>query len=424
MNAYPITNCQSCKSPNLKPRFFAGYIPAVNAMQSSSERLRGQEFYPAQLLECPECTLVQMGCVVAPHILFPFDYPYTSGTTKALRDNFNQLANECIDLLAPSENGECGDLVVDIGSNDGTLLANFKDHCRVLGIEPTDNAITARDQGIPSWQIFFRGFVADEVVRQHGKAQLVTCCNCFAHMDDIHDVLKGITTLLTDDGTFVCEVQYLPQTLKGVCYDTAYHEHIFFYSLTSLSHLLSQHGLNIIDAKEIPTHGGSIRVWAKREGTMSKRAMDLMLAEKESLSDEKWKEFDYKVKQSKGYFWREIVKLCEDGWEKRLRTREKFGRERIYGIGAPSRSTVLIHYLGLDEDTLDCVCEVPTSKKIGHFIPGTAIPIVDEECLYRDQPEYALMLSWHIADELIPKIRERGFAGKFIIPLPKPRIVG
>lgn len=418
MNSHTISNCQSCGSSKLKPRFFASYIPSVNVMQESNKPLAGQEFYPAQLLECEECTLVQMGCIVDQHILFPPNYPYTSGTTKALRDNFKELAYECKSLPIP-----VGSLVVDIGSNDNTLLEQFKWEfsqvwgLRLFGVEPTDTGKNRPVEGIKVNQRFFTEEEGEVIAFNHGKANLITCCNCFAHMPDINDVLKGITYLLADDGIFVSESHYLPSLLKGLQYDVIYHEHLRFYSLTSLSHLLSQHGLNIIDAKEIPTHGGSIRVWAKRDGTMSKRALDLMLAEKESLSDERWKEFENKVGTSKLWLWRRLLDISNNGYQAGLR-----GAAKIYGIGAPSRSTVLIHYLGM-QDILDCVCEVPTSKKIGHFVPGTAIPIVDEECLYRDQPEYAMLLSWHIADELIPKIRERGFKNKFIIPLPYPKVI-
>lgn len=404
-----VDRCQSCGSDNLKPVFFAGYLPPVNDMPLIGTPLREQPSYPAQLLQCRVCTLVQLGLEVEPEILFPTSYPYRTGTTKLLRDNFKDLCQETL-LLFPSK---WDGLVVDIGSNDGTLLANFHEAgCRVLGIEPTDAAKDAEVKGIRTWQRFFDYEVARQAVSISGEAVVVTACNVFAHMPDVNEKVDAVLTLLAPGGVFVSESHYLPSLLGGLQYDTIYHEHLRYYSLTSLKALFGRHGLEIVHVKQIPTHGGSIRVYAQRRGELSDgfplKTVDRML-EEEGKNGLDWSRFRNRAAGSKLKLMELIGNFSHD--------------ERVFGIGCPSRATTLIHFTGLDLGILDCVVEVPGSPKIGRYVPGTLIPVVDEEALYREQPEYALLLSWHLADELAPKIRQKGYKGKFIVPLPTPRIL-
>ena len=403
-----VDNCQLCGSDNLEPVFFAGYLPPVNDMPLIGTPLKEQPAYPAQLLQCRACTLVQLGLEVEPEILFPPGYPYRTGTTKLLRDNFKDLCQETL-LLFPSKRDG---LVVDIGSNDGTLLKNFQEAgCRVLGIEPTDAANDAEAKGIRTWQRFFGFRAACEAANTCGQASVVTACNVFAHMPDVNEKVDAVLTLLAPSGVFVSESHYLPSLLGGLQYDTIYHEHLRYYSLTSLRALFDLHGLEIIHARQIPTHGGSVRVYAQRRNEISdgfplKTVQTLLDGEKHLPNY--WIGFNERVQEAK-------LKLF------RFLGSEKPGR--MFGVGCPSRATTLIHFTGLDLGILDCVVEVPGSPKIGRYVPGTLIPVVDEESLYREQPEYALLLSWHLADELAPKIRQRGYKGKFIVPLPTPRIL-
>ncbi|HET7377603.1 MAG TPA: methyltransferase domain-containing protein, partial [Anaerolineae bacterium] len=241
--------CQSCGNDNLTEVLSLGYLPPVNDMRPIGEEPKPQTWLPADLLYCDQCELVQLGCVGDPNVVFPPSYPYTSGSTRILRDNFADLAKEATELVGLKPN----DLVVDIGSNDGTLLSNFKGHTRICGIEPTDIADVANARGIHTIKAFFDGKISMD-----GQAKLVTCANCFAHMDNIHDVIEGIKQMLTPDGVFVSESHYLMALLDDLQYDTIYHEHLRYYSLTSLRNLLRQHGLEVFYAKKIPTHGGSI----------------------------------------------------------------------------------------------------------------------------------------------------------------------
>jgi C-methyltransferase-like protein/methyltransferase family protein/putative zinc binding protein len=402
-----VDRCQVCDSDQLDPVVFIGYLPPVNTMPKIGTRPSEQPAYPAQVLRCRKCTLVQLGLVVDPAILFPPEYPYTSGTTKILRENFAEMAQEVAGLYPLSNK----DLVVDIGSNDGTLLSNFSNRGPVYGIEPTNAGKLAIERGIPTLISFMNRTAVDHVVAKAGRAKIVTATNVFAHIEDIHSIVDALLALLSDDGIFISESHYWLSLVDTLQYDTVYHEHLRHYSLTSLAYLLKMHGMEVIHAKRIPTHGGSIRVYASRVGKYSVRPTVAAILEQEAreLTPEKLGDFRNKVVQSK----LDLYALLRD---------IKAKGQRIYGIGAPSRASTLINYVGLDDGILDCVLEIKGSYKIGKYIPGTLIPVLEESRLFEDQPEYALLLSWHIADELMPKLTARGFKGKYIVPLPTPRI--
>lgn len=403
-----VDRCQVCDSAALEPVLFLGYLPPVNTMPLIGSALSEQPAYPAQLLFCKKCTLAQLGLIVDPAILFPPSYPYTSGTTKILRENFAELSQE-VDSLYPLKSQK---LIIDIGSNDGTLLSNFKKNdVRVLGIEPTNAGKLAIERGIPSIISFFNKEVADKTVREHGEAQIITATNVFAHIENIHDVTSGILSLLADAGIFITESHYFPSLLETLQYDTIYHEHLRYYSLTSLQHLFGMNGLEVIHAKRIPTHGGSIRVYASKKDRHSVHSSvgQVLDQERQQITPNEFARFKHAVAASK----LELLALLKE---------IKATGGRIYGIGAPSRASTLINYVGLDDGILDCVLEIKGSYKIGKYIPGTIIPVLEEEALFLDQPEYALLLSWHIADELIPKLTARGFNGRYIVPLPNARV--
>ena len=404
-----VESCQVCGSAELDPVFFAGYLPPVNGMPLIGEKPKEQPAYPAQVLSCRRCKLAQLGLVVDPQILFPPSYPYTSGTTKILRDNFAELHAEVARLFPLGAR----DLVVDVGSNDGTLLSNFhaSGH-RVYGIEPTNTAKLANERGIRTHLSFFNHAAVDKVVSEEGRANLVTATNVFAHIEDVREIMRCVLDLLADDGLFVTESHYWVSLLETLQYDTIYHEHLRYYSLTSLKYLLEEHGMEIVHAKRIPTHGGSIRVYAKRKGKtrVHDTVREVLATEETELVAQRLERFRKGVITSKLALYGLLKDIVAAG-------------DRVYGVGAPSRASTLINYVGLDDGLLDCVVEVKGSYKIGRYVPGTLIPVVDESRLFRDQPKYALLLSWHIAEELMPKLTAAGFLGDYIVPLPEPRIV-
>lgn len=405
-----VDRCQVCGNDDLESVLFLGYLPPVNQMRPIGQRPHEQPAYPAELLRCRQCQLVQIGLIVDPAILFPPEYPYTSGTTRILRDNFAELQREATPLLGLTGT----ELVVDIGSNDGTLLQNF--HAAghpVCGVEPTLMANLANERGIRSHMSFFGPEAAARVVRECGKATVVTATNVFAHIEGIHTIVESLLAMLDDNGVFISESHYLMALIETLQYDTIYHEHLRHYSLESLAYLLRMHGLEVIHAKRIPTHGGSIRVYAAREGRRPVQpSVAAILAEERSAGDlsDLLQRFRHRVAFSKVQLHALLKDVIGAG-------------HRVFGVGAPSRASTLINYTGLDREQLTCVVEVAGSYKVGKYMPGTLIPVVDEARLFEEQPEYALLLSWHIADELIPKLTARGFGGRYIVPLPEPRVV-
>lgn len=404
-----VEQCQVCANKDLDAILFLGYLPPVNKMNPIGEKPHEQPSYPAQLLYCPRCHLVQLGLVVDPKVLFPPEYPYTSSTTKILRENFADLYKECRAFMDLGKN----DLVVDIGSNDGNLLINFKDNHKVLGITPEEIGKIAIARGIPTIINYFTSEVVDQVLSQYGKPKVITATNVFAHIENVNNVVELILRLLAPNGVFISESHYLLPLIQTLQYDTIYHEHLRYYSLHSLKFLLESHGLEIVHASRIPTHGGSIRVYGARKGVYAVRESVSRLLEAEEptvLSKKSLLQFKERVVISKMKLHALLAGIKQEGL-------------RIYGISAPSRASTLINYAGLDDGMIDYVLEVKGSHKIGKYVPGTLIPILDETRLFEDQPEYALLLSWHIADELIGNLKKKGYKGKFIVPLPEPKIV-
>ncbi|MCK9908565.1 class I SAM-dependent methyltransferase [Microbacteriaceae bacterium K1510] len=406
----PVEQCQICGSEKLDTVLSLGYMPPVNQMVPIGQVPRQQPWFPTNLLHCRVCDLVQLGLAVDPVIIFPPEYPYTSGTTKLLRDNFAELYAESSKILGL----KAEDLIVDIGSNDGTLISNFqKGGHRILGIEPTDVSKIANERGIPTIQRYFGLDTAKEVKATHGPASVVTAANCFAHIEDVHAIVDGIVEMLAPNGTFISESHYLIPLLDTLQYDTVYHEHLRYYSLASLKHLLEMHGLDVFHARPIPSHGGSIRVYAARKGVhpVQDSVRKMLAAEpRGEAMAKRLADFRRDVVLSKLRLMAMLRDLKEKG-------------ARIAGISAPSRASTLVNYVGLDEGIIDYVCEIQGSLKIGKCMPGTAIPVVDEARLFADQPDCAVIFSWHIADELAPKLKAKGFKGQLITPLPVPRVL-
>jgi hypothetical protein len=408
-NSFVVTHCHICQSTDLRSILFLGYLPPVNTMHPIGARPAEQPGYPAELLQCSKCKLVQIGLVVDPEILFPPEYPYTSSTTKILKENFAEMHRECNTLMKLNSN----DLIVDIGSNDGNLLSNFKEGHKVLGVTPEEIGKIAIERGIPTIISYFGKEVVKTILEEHHHAKIITATNVFAHINGVNEIVECILELLDTNGVFITECHYLGSLLETLQYDTIYHEHLMYYSLRSLKFLLEQHGLEIFHAKQIPTHGGSIRAYVSRKGNFKIKPTVEEILNQESKTDLEGKallDFKNRMVNSKLELHSMLLEFKKQG-------------KRIFGIGAPSRASTLVNYAGIDDGILDYVVEIKGSHKIGKYLPGTVIPVVDESKLYEEQPEYALLLSWHIADELAPKISQFGFKGDFIVPLPTPRII-
>ena len=403
----PVTRCQISNSNKLSSLIFLGYLPPVNTLRKIGSTAEEEISFPAELLYCNKSKLAQLGCIVDKEILFPYSYPYTSSTTKILRENFADLYKEIKKIINLNKN----DLIIDIGSNDGNLLSNFKNNHRVLGVTPEKIGKIAIKKGIPTIINYFNQKTSSKIIKKYGKAKVITATNVFAHIDNINSIVKSILKTLKTDGVFISESHYLLPLIQTVQYDTIYHEHLRYYSLESLNFLLKKHNLEIINTKEIPTHGGSIRVYAARKGIykISNNVKKQFKKEKKYLNKKSFENFKKNVVLSKINLFNIIKKI-------------KDKNETIFGVGAPSRASTLINYLGLDQDIVDCVLEINGSYKIGNYIPGTKIPILNENILSKKKPDYLILFSWHIKNELKKNLKRKGFKGKFIIPLPIPKI--
>ena len=403
----PVTRCQISNSKKLDSLIFLGYLPPVNTLRKIGSTPEEEISFPAELLYCNKSKLAQLGCIVDKEILFPYSYPYTSSTTKILRENFVNLYKDTQKIIKLKKD----DLIIDIGSNDGNLLSNFKNNHKVLGVTPEKIGKIAIKKGIPTIIDYFNEKTSSKIIKKYGKAKVITATNVFAHIDNINNIVKSILKTLTLDGIFISESHYLLPLIKTVQYDTIYHEHLRYYSLASLNYLFKKHNLEIIDTKEIPTHGGSIRVYAarKRLYKISKNVKKQFKKESKFLNKKSFNQFRKNVVNSKVNLFNIIKKI-------------KGKNKTIFGVGAPSRASTLINYLSLDQDIIDCVLEIKGSYKIGNYIPGTKIPILDEKILIKRKPNYLILFSWHIKNELKKNLKKKGFKGKFIIPLPVPKI--
>ena len=403
-----LDRCQISGSKNLKKIINLGYLPPVNELTTILKKKKKQIKYPTELFYCHVSKLVQLGIVVDKKILFPKEYPYTSSTTKNLRDNFKNLFNDTIKKISCNSQ----DLVIDIGSNDGNLLSNFKKHFKVLGVTPENIGKIAIKKGIPTILDYFNEKTVKLIKKKYGLAKIITATNVFAHIDNPNKITKLVKTLLQKKGIFISESHYLVGLLKNLQYDTIYHEHQRYYSVTSLNYLFKLHGLEIFDVKKINTHGGSIRVYACNKGKYkkTKKIYQILNEEKKIINRKTFEIFKNKVAISK-------LKLIE------ILIKIKKINKKIAGIGAPSRASTLINYVNLDSSLVDCVFEIKGSHKIGKYIPGTDIPIFQEKIAVLNNYDYLLILSWHIYPEIIKNLKKKGYKGKFILPLPDPKVI-
>jgi C-methyltransferase-like protein/putative zinc binding protein/methyltransferase family protein len=404
-----ITSCQGCGARALEPVLDLGHHAPCDSLLTEAMLGEPETHFPLVFCRCSSCGLAQLDYAAPPEVVFFPDYPYRTAMTGLLKEHFHSLTHDVTERLGLGPD----DLAIDIGSNDGTLLQGFQaERVRVLGIEPTDIAKIAVENGVPTVQAFFSEDVAEQVRAEHGPVSVVTGTNMFAHVNNLFPELRGVATLIGDEGAFVSESHYLLNLIEELQYDTIYHEHLRFYSLKPMIEIFARAGFSIFDVERVPTHGGSIRVWADRGRLeVSERVGELVQLEEEHglYDDRAFDRFRQRIVDGKLRLLELLIEARKQG--------------PIIGVGAPGRASTLLAYTGVTPELVDSVVELTGSLKIGKYTPGTHIPIVDERTLYERNPPHALVLSWHIGEAILPKIRERGFEGKFIVPLPEPRIV-
>ncbi|MBX4215967.1 class I SAM-dependent methyltransferase [Candidatus Parcubacteria bacterium] len=407
-----LDRCQITGSKNLFEAIDLGFQPPCSALRTNETLQDPETYYPLRLMICPESGLGQLDYVVDGKILFPTDYTYRPGISVPLREHLELITDEAIIKAKLQPKSLC----VDIGSNDGTLLSFFKKQgMQVLGVEPTNMAKTARkENGIETVQSFFTEAVAREVVKSHGKAKMVTFTNVFAHMASLGEVMRGVSRLLDKEGVVMSESQYLLDVFEGNQFDEIYHDHVRVYSLKSLVKLFSYYGMEVFDAKRMRTREGSIRVYAGWKGKhpISPEVKKLLAIEEKVglFTQSGWKKFRERVGKARDQFLEMAYRAKKEGLT-------------FVADSCPTRGVVLLNYYGLDKTLLPYVAQLPGTEKVGKYIPGTHTPIVSNEILLKEKPDYIVILAWHYADYIIKNWRAKGLKSKFIIPLPNFQIV-
>lgn len=408
MKSSDPVSCQNCREGAVRSFLSLGNQPACHLLADATEAAQ-EPSWPLDLGFCPRCSLVQVMEPVDERILFADGYHHLAGLTQGFRKHLAVLADE---LATTLESQSRKRYAVEIGSNDGTLLDLLAERgFEVLGIDPCGSESPG---GSPVVREYFGADVAQRLRTTTRPADVVLATNTLAHVTNLHDFLEGVHAMLADDGMFVSESHYLPGLLEDLQYDFIYHEHSRYYSVTALAAAFERHGLEIFSVQQIATHGGSIRVYAGLVGAHEvQESVAAIRAEEDAmrLTDEAtYAGFATRVEQHREQLLQLLKEVSADG-------------SRVAAASLPARAVTLLNYVPLGPDELDYIAEI-SPKKIGLLSPGTHLPVVAQSQLCGpDQPEYALLLSWHILDELTSRLRAEGFTGKFIVPLPEPRII-
>ena len=399
--------CRICRANTLENVLDLGEQPLANSFIAPADAEKAEARYPLELARCTTCGHVQLSVTVPPEVMFR-NYLYVSGTSDTIPAHFAAYARDVADRFVPK-----GGLVVEIGSNDGTLLRAFDQTAvRVLGVEPALNiAAMANAAGIPTLAEFFGENVAADIATKHGRAAAIIGNNVVAHIDDLHGLMKGVSALLDERGVFVAEFPYLVDLLDKSAYDTIYHEHLSYFSVGSVVDLTARHRMQVVDVRRVGVHGGSIRVFISRDGEPSVEVVKLLELERARGMRE--------GRPIKGFV--EAVHRQRDGLMRLLGDIRK--TRPMAGYGAPAKGNTLLNFCGIDHSILEFIVD-RSPLKHGLLTPGTHIPVEAPERLTASGIKDTLLLAWNFADEILRQqdlYRSRG--GRFIIPIPSARVV-
>jgi SAM-dependent methyltransferase len=389
-----------------------GMSPLCESILAPTQLDESETFFPLHVLVCSHCFLVQLREYVRPERIFK-EYAYFSSYSRSWVAHAKAYA----DMMCQRLNLDRRSLVIEIGSNDGYLLQHFLPHgMRVLGIDPAANvAATAIEKGIPTKIDFFGNQLASEVVRENGPADLVIGNNVLAQVPELNDFVAGIGQLLSPSGIATLEFPHLQRLVEGNQFDTIYHEHFSYFSFLAFERLAQQHGLRLIDVEELPTHGGSLRVYlAGPQSVMLASPRVAKLLEREQAlgygAMAGYRSFAARVRQTK----RRLVSLL---------VTLKDANKRICGYGAPGKGNTLLNYCGIGMDFIDFTVD-RNPHKHGKYLPGTHIPILPVESIDALRPDYVLILPWNLKQEIVEQMRHiADWGGRFIVPIPLPTIV-
>ena len=405
-------SCRACGGASLTSVLDLGQQPLANAFLRSTAQAEGEERFPLEVFLCSDCGLVQLLDVVDPEVLFR-EYVYVTGTSDTIARHNVEYARTVAALLALGPD----DLVVEVASNDGSLLSCFAGHgVRTLGVEPARNiAALARRRGVETVEEFFNSRTAAQIRERYGAAKAVVGTNVLAHVDEAADFLRGAASLLAPGGLVIVEVPYLAEMIDRLEFDTIYHEHLSYFSVTALLRLCEAAGLRVRRVDRVSVHGGSIRVYAAREDehhdhdtqvrAMADGERGLGLGDRSRLD-----RFARDVAANREALLELLGRLHREG-------------KRVAAYGAPAKGNTLLNYCGIGPDLVPYTFD-KSPHKVGLFTPGMHLPVLPVDAIAEKSPEFLLVLAWNFADEIIAQqaaFRERG--GKFILPIPAPVIV-